>query len=148
MKSNIFWDVTPCSSLSFNRRFGETYLLHLQCRLFCLPPACLLVFCWTYFFDPEDGGDMFLRSVGWNSTDYTASNPTRLYSPRCNSFELGIPTSKHEIRTYQKLIPYLYAVKRTVWIRFKTHMCKDITTLMLIIHRNFKFFGFDLCELQ
>jgi hypothetical protein len=36
--------------------------------------ACLLV-CWTYFFDPEDGGDMFLRNVGWNSTDYTAHIP-------------------------------------------------------------------------
>jgi hypothetical protein len=39
-----------------------------------LPPACSLV-CWTYFFDPEDGGDMFLRNVGWNSTDYRASYP-------------------------------------------------------------------------
>jgi hypothetical protein len=31
----------------------------------------------NYFFDPEDGGDMFLRNVGWNSTDYTASYPRR-----------------------------------------------------------------------
>jgi hypothetical protein len=31
----------------------------------------------TYFFDPEDGGDMFLRHVGWHSTDYT-----ELYSRR------------------------------------------------------------------
>jgi hypothetical protein len=38
----------------------------------CLPPACLLVSCWTYFFDPEYGGGMYLRSVGWHSTDYTA----------------------------------------------------------------------------
>jgi hypothetical protein len=29
------------------------------------------------FFDPEDGGDMFLRNVGCNSTDYTASHPRR-----------------------------------------------------------------------
>jgi hypothetical protein len=29
MKSIIFWDMTPCS-LSFNRRFGGTYRLHLQ----------------------------------------------------------------------------------------------------------------------
>jgi hypothetical protein len=31
------------------------------------------------FFDPEGGGDMFFRKVGWNSTVYTAlypSNPT------------------------------------------------------------------------
>jgi hypothetical protein len=29
------------------------------------------------FFDPEDGGDMFLRNVDCNSTDYTASYPRR-----------------------------------------------------------------------
>jgi hypothetical protein len=30
MKSIIFWDITPCSPLIFNRCFGGTYLLHLQ----------------------------------------------------------------------------------------------------------------------
>jgi hypothetical protein len=25
----------------------------------------------AYFFDAEDGGDVFLRKVGWHSTDYT-----------------------------------------------------------------------------
>jgi hypothetical protein len=30
LKSIIFWDMTPCSPLSFNRRFGGTYRLHLQ----------------------------------------------------------------------------------------------------------------------
>jgi hypothetical protein len=29
------------------------------------------------FLDPEDGGDMFLRKVGCNSKDYTASYPRR-----------------------------------------------------------------------
>jgi hypothetical protein len=32
MKSIIFWDMTPCSPLSSNRRFGGTYRLHLQGR--------------------------------------------------------------------------------------------------------------------
>jgi hypothetical protein len=32
MKSIIFWDVTPCSLLRCNRRFGGIYLLHLQGR--------------------------------------------------------------------------------------------------------------------
>jgi hypothetical protein len=32
MKSIIFCDMTPCSPLSFNRRFGGTYRLHLQGR--------------------------------------------------------------------------------------------------------------------
>jgi hypothetical protein len=32
MKSTIVWDVTPCSPLKANRRFGGTYSLHLQGR--------------------------------------------------------------------------------------------------------------------
>jgi hypothetical protein len=30
MKSIIFWDMTPCSPLSFNRRFGGKYRLHFR----------------------------------------------------------------------------------------------------------------------
>jgi hypothetical protein len=32
--------------------------------------------------DPEDGGDMFLRNVGCNSTDYMVSYPRRWYSSK------------------------------------------------------------------
>jgi hypothetical protein len=32
MKTIIFWDMTLCSPMSFNRRFGGTYRLHLQGR--------------------------------------------------------------------------------------------------------------------
>jgi hypothetical protein len=32
------------------------------------------------FFDPEDGGDMFLRNIGWHSTDYTVLYPRSWYS--------------------------------------------------------------------
>jgi hypothetical protein len=32
MKSIIFCDMTPCSPLSLNQRFGGTYRLHLQGR--------------------------------------------------------------------------------------------------------------------
>jgi hypothetical protein len=47
---------------------------------------CLLAgFCWNYFFDPENGGDMFLRNVGWNSTDYT-SYPRSWYSSFSQTF--------------------------------------------------------------
>jgi hypothetical protein len=30
MKSTVFWDITPYSSLNVNQRFGGTYCLHLQ----------------------------------------------------------------------------------------------------------------------
>jgi hypothetical protein len=49
MKSTIFWDITPCSLLKVNRRFGGTYRLHLQgrrtSRASNLPPAFTLVSC-------------------------------------------------------------------------------------------------------
>jgi hypothetical protein len=32
MKSTVFWDITPCSPLKANRRFGGTYRLHLHGR--------------------------------------------------------------------------------------------------------------------
>jgi hypothetical protein len=32
MKNNIFWDITLCSPLKVNGRFGETYRLHIQSR--------------------------------------------------------------------------------------------------------------------
>jgi hypothetical protein len=30
MKSSVFWDIMPCSSVKVNQRFGGTYRLHLQ----------------------------------------------------------------------------------------------------------------------
>jgi hypothetical protein len=45
--------------------------------------AALLAVCFladfllAVFFDPENGGDMFLRNIGWLSTDYTASYARR-----------------------------------------------------------------------
>jgi hypothetical protein len=56
VKSSIIWYITPCSPLKVNRRFGGT----------------------------EDGGDIFFRSVGLLSTDYTALYPIRKNSSRCD----------------------------------------------------------------
>jgi hypothetical protein len=41
-----------------------------------MSPAFTLVSWWTYFFYPEDEGDMFLRNVGWHS-----QRTTRRYIP-------------------------------------------------------------------
>jgi hypothetical protein len=67
LKSTIFWDITPCSPLKVNRHF---FLL----------PTFMLISSSAYFFNPEDGGDMFFRNVGWHSTDYTALYPRSWYS--------------------------------------------------------------------
>jgi hypothetical protein len=52
LKSSIFWHITPIYS-------RPCYLLNV----------CFLL---DFFFDPEDGGDMFVQNVGRLSTDYTA----------------------------------------------------------------------------
>jgi hypothetical protein len=51
MKSSIFWDITPCSLLKVNRRFGETCCLHIQCRRISqslLATGFMLVSCFAY----------------------------------------------------------------------------------------------------
>jgi hypothetical protein len=73
MKSSILWDITSCSPLRVNWLFGGTYRLHLQGRRISLPLSVTLFhvgFLLYLVFDPEDG-DLFLRNVGWHSTDYT-----------------------------------------------------------------------------
>jgi hypothetical protein len=60
VESSIFWDITPCSQLKVNQRFGRTYRLHLQGRRSALLTTCVHVgFLLGLFFDPEDRGDMF-----------------------------------------------------------------------------------------
>jgi hypothetical protein len=73
VRGSVFWDMTPCTPLKVNRRFGGT------CRL--LATCFYAVFLLGLFFDSEDGGEMFLRNVGWLSAVYTA-----LYYRRKNSF--------------------------------------------------------------
>jgi hypothetical protein len=86
-KSSILWDITQCSPLKVKRRFGGTKSLPSSGsknkpsrNQLCLPPAFTLVSCSAYFFDPENGGDMFLRKVSWFSTDYMVLYTKRHYS--------------------------------------------------------------------
>jgi hypothetical protein len=55
IKSSIFWDITPCSPLKLNQRFGGTCCLHLHGRRISQETSL--------FFDPNDGDDMFIRNV-------------------------------------------------------------------------------------
>jgi hypothetical protein len=84
MKSSIFWDIPPWSTLKVNRRFGGTSRLHLQGRRISLTePACHQLssrFLLGLFIDPKNGGDMLLWNVNWFSTDFTALCPKRYVS--------------------------------------------------------------------
>jgi hypothetical protein len=54
LKRSVFWNITPCSLLKVNRRFGGTCRLHLQGRRIsqarnqCEAELCLLLSCLAY----------------------------------------------------------------------------------------------------
>jgi hypothetical protein len=80
----MFCDITPYSPLNVNRGFGGTCYLHLQGRRINQTinqyeagskqnsATYNMQVSYLASFDPEDGGDMFLRNIGCLSTDYTA----------------------------------------------------------------------------
>jgi hypothetical protein len=93
--------------LRCNGRFGGAY------RRLAVYSACHLLTCWfllKIFFDPEDGGDMFLRNVGCISTDYTASHPRRWYSSNPDLLE---SKASHPIIRLYIVWPTDRAVKQT-----------------------------------
>jgi hypothetical protein len=73
MKSSIFWDITPCSPLNVNRRFGGTCRFRLlgrresQARISVKSGGKQHYFHAGFllglFLEPEDGRNMFLRNV-------------------------------------------------------------------------------------
>jgi hypothetical protein len=64
LKISVLWDIAPCSPLKNNRRFGGTCCLHLKNQGICQAgnqhgAGSKLGF----FYDSEDGGDMFHRNA-------------------------------------------------------------------------------------
>jgi hypothetical protein len=68
MKCSIFWDITTCSPLKINRRFGGICRLHIQGRRISQARnqreagSNQWLACFT--FHSKDGGDLFRRNVG------------------------------------------------------------------------------------
>jgi hypothetical protein len=67
MKSSIFWDITPCSPLKVNRRFGGTEL--------CLPPTFTLVSCSVY------SSTLMMEAMCSSETSVDIQRTTRNYVP-------------------------------------------------------------------
>jgi hypothetical protein len=64
---NRSWDLC-----TFQRCTSFTMMLRFRRCNFAVGPKNTA---WTQLLDPEDGGDMFLRNVGWYSTDCTVLYP-------------------------------------------------------------------------
>jgi hypothetical protein len=81
-RSSVFWDITPCSPLKVNRRFGGRFLLHLQGRKWENPETSVKQMAVLI-----EAGDMFLRNVGLLSKDYKMLlvYPRTLHNHRCEN---------------------------------------------------------------
>jgi hypothetical protein len=94
MKSTIFGDITPCTLLSDNRRFGGTYCLHLQGRRnnFSKKPACKQVaslhagFLPNLFFRPRRWRRYFPPKLRLTLNGLPALYPRRWYSSSTSRF--------------------------------------------------------------
>jgi hypothetical protein len=84
MKIIIFWDMTPCSLLRFNRRFGGTYRLHLQGRRNKFSNACCLLACWfllKFFFRPW----RWMKAICSSETSVETQRTTRRHIPEVDT---------------------------------------------------------------
>jgi hypothetical protein len=73
--------------------------------------ACYMIhasFLLSVFFNPEDGGDMLLRKVGWLSADYTALYPRRYNSSMQVIFMTHNPI--HELTNYLFKLKYIKVI--------------------------------------
>jgi hypothetical protein len=108
--TNFWHTTTSYSLLTVNQRFGRTSHLHFQgwraWTAYCLLHASFLL---GILFNPEDGGDMFLRNVGWFSTDYIAIYPRTLEN---KTFGMRIPVASK---------PYINICAQLQWL-WLTHI--------------------------
>jgi hypothetical protein len=115
-KSSIFWEIRPCSPLIVNGRFGGTYRLHLHGRKYAKQEASMKQvasrLCWFLAwltFRPEDGSDVFLRTVGWLSTNYMTLYPLS-QETELLEFNNDNPTSASRIQTSNSIAHHFSSV--------------------------------------
>jgi hypothetical protein len=87
MRSIIFRDVTPCSLLRCNRRFGGTYRLHLQGRRknFQQEPACHLLTCW--FLLKMFSSTLKMEAICSSETSVASQQTTRRHIPEDDTLQ-------------------------------------------------------------
>jgi hypothetical protein len=84
MKSPIFWDITPCSPLKVNRRFGEKRRLHLQGRRVSQKinlSEALLATCLTLLYRLTYSSTVKMEAICSSETSVDFQRTTRRYIP-------------------------------------------------------------------
>jgi hypothetical protein len=95
IKSSIFWDISSCSLLKVNRRFGGTCRLHLQGRRISqalLATCFILVYCLDY------SSTLKMEAKCSSETSFDIQRTTRRYVPVL--ILLPIASSIHSVQTH------------------------------------------------
>jgi hypothetical protein len=114
VKSSVFLYIMPDNPSKFSWRFGGT---EPSCTCYLLHAGILLGF----FYFPADWGEIFLRNVGWLSTDYMELYPLlhniMFYFPIC------VPYMSQFLNTCVSLVqsPYIWSLTCC----FKRHFRSD-----------------------
>jgi hypothetical protein len=77
VKTSIFWDITPCSPFTVNRRFKE------HVGSICLPPAFTLVSCRAYC------SNLKMEATCSSKTPVDFQRTTRRYIPEDRTLDMG-----------------------------------------------------------
>jgi hypothetical protein len=108
MKSIIFWDVTPCSLLRFNRRFRGTYRLHLQGRRkdFQQVSRCLMKF-FSSILNTE--------AICSSETSVASQQTTRRHIPEDDTLHYQLCLLTYVTATRQELVYNIGPRRIVMW---------------------------------
>jgi hypothetical protein len=128
MKNSVFWDITLCSPLKVSWHFGGTSSGSKQSSAWYLLHAGFLL---GLFFDPEDGGDMFLRTlVDYQRTtqhyipeDRTLQNCSQSSSSFWMMFQdfIWIPVGAHPVHVFFRISSEVFYKFCYLWNLYFPH---------------------------
>jgi hypothetical protein len=104
MKSITFWDITSCSPLSVNRRFGGTHRLHIQGRSnkFSKKPTC-------WFLSALISSTLKMETICSSETSVDTQRTTRRYVPEDDTLGLAPLALARPVFDSRRGRTYVYA---------------------------------------
>jgi hypothetical protein len=135
IKNAMFWDITPCSPLKVNWRFGGTYRLHLQgrrisrarnqreSRCLSLPPALTPFSCSAY------SSTLKTEAIYSSETSLDIQRTTRRYIPEDSTLRYHrCENLKSYSKIHYKLLDHLLILQ--IFFKMRPSMSSALFTTL------------------